>query len=49
MARAHAIGAEALAAKGGWRARRWLVLRRVSQVSILALFLLGPIADVWVV
>ena len=49
MARAHAIGAEALAAKGGWRARRWLVLRRVSQVSILALFLLGPVADVWVV
>ena len=49
MTRAHAIGAEALAAKGGWRARRWLVLRRLSQVSILALFLLGPVADVWLV
>lgn len=27
----------------------WLLLRRLSQVSILALFLLGPLAGVWIV
>jgi len=47
MTRAHAIGAEALALKGRWGARRWLLLRRASQLSILALFLLGPLAGVW--
>ena len=47
MARAQAIGAEALALKGRWGARRWLLLRRASQLSILALFLLGPLAGVW--
>ena len=49
MTRAHAIGAEALALKGRWGARRWLLLRRASQLSILALFLLGPLAGVWIV
>ncbi len=49
MARTQAIGAEALALKGRWRARRWLLLRRASQLSILALFLLGPLAGVWIV
>ncbi|MBI5462913.1 MAG: quinol dehydrogenase ferredoxin subunit NapH [Gammaproteobacteria bacterium] len=41
------IGAEALHVKGWWRSHRWLWLRRASQVSILGLFLLGPVADVW--
>ena len=49
MARAHPIGEEALALKGAWGARRWLLLRRISQVTILALFLLGPLAGVWIV
>ena len=34
------IGAEAVAAKGWLAAHKWLLLRRVSQISILALFLL---------
>ena len=43
------IGADAVAAKGWWGAHQWLVLRRVSQLSILSLFLLGPLAGVWIV
>lgn len=42
-------GREAIAKKGWWRAQRWLLLRRVSQLGILGLFLLGPLAGVWVV
>lgn len=49
MTRARAIGAEALANKGPWRAHRWLLLRRLSQLAILALFLLGPLAGIWIV
>lgn len=49
MSRAHDIGAEARQVKGWWGAYRWLWLRRASQLSILALFLLGPLADVWIV
>lgn len=43
------IGAEAVAAKGWWKAHQWLVLRRVAQLTILGLFLLGPLAGVWLV
>lgn len=43
------IGADAVAAKGWLRAHRWLLLRRLSQLSILALFLLGPLAGIWIV
>ena len=42
-------GREAVATKGWWRAHRFLLLRRLSQLSILALFLLGPLAGVWIV
>ena len=42
-------GADAMVAKGRWRAHQWLVLRRLSQLSILGLFLLGPLAGVWIV
>lgn len=42
-------GADALAAKGWWGAHKWLVLRRVSQVSLLGLFLLGPLLGVWII
>ena len=41
--------AEAVREKGWWKAHQWLVLRRLSQLSILALFLLGPLAGVWIV
>ena len=43
------IGQDAIAAKGWWLAQRWLILRRLSQFGILALFLLGPWAGVWIV
>jgi ferredoxin-type protein NapH len=41
-------GKDAVASKGWLGAHRWLLLRRLSQLGILALFLLGPIAGVWV-
>lgn len=44
-----APGRDAVRTKGWWRAYRFLLLRRVSQLSILALFLLGPLAGVWIV
>ena len=43
------IGVDAVATKGWWSAHRWLLLRRFSQLSILALFLLGPLAGIWLV
>jgi ferredoxin-type protein NapH len=42
-------GAEARAKKGWWGANRWLVLRRMSQLGVLLLFLVGPIYGWWVV
>lgn len=45
----HRTGAEAVASKGWLRAHRWLILRRLSQFAILCLFLLGPLAGVWIV
>ena len=43
------IGAEAIARKGWFAAHRWLILRRLSQLSILALFLSGPWFGLWIV
>jgi ferredoxin-type protein NapH len=43
------IGAEAVAAKGWLGAHRWLILRRLSQFGILALFLVGPWFGWWLV
>lgn len=43
------IGFEAVQAKGWWSAHRWLLLRRLSQLTILALFLAGPWWGFWVV
>jgi ferredoxin-type protein NapH len=42
-------GREAIKIKGWWSANQWLVLRRLSQLGILALFLLGPLAGIWLV
>ncbi|MCP4126468.1 MAG: quinol dehydrogenase ferredoxin subunit NapH [Gammaproteobacteria bacterium] len=36
------VGAEAVAAKGWFMANKWLILRRVSQLSILGLFIISP-------
>ena len=42
-------GAEAIAENGWLAAHRYLILRRISQLGILALFLLGPLAGIWIV
>jgi len=42
-------GSDAIVSKGWWKAHQWLLLRRISQLAILALFLLGPLAGVWIV
>ncbi len=39
----------AIAGKGWWLAHKWLLLRRASQLGILSLFLLGPLAGIWLV
>jgi ferredoxin-type protein NapH len=44
-----APGRAAVAAKGWWLAHRFLLLRRLSQLAIFALFLLGPLAGIWIV
>ncbi len=42
-------GSDAVATKGWWKAHQWLLLRRASQFGILGLFLLGPLAGIWIV
>lgn len=42
------LGRDAIAGKGWFGAHKWLVLRRIVQVAILALFVAGPVAGVWV-
>ena len=42
-------GAEAVKARGWLRANTWLILRRASQLGILALFLAGPWFGWWIV
>ncbi|MBW7861348.1 MAG: quinol dehydrogenase ferredoxin subunit NapH [Rhodocyclaceae bacterium] len=42
-------GLEAVHTKGWLRASKWLLLRRVSQIGILALFLVGPWFGLWIV
>jgi len=41
-------GAEAVRVKGWFGAHRWLILRRISQLTVLALFLSGPWFGVWI-
>lgn len=43
------IGSEARATKGWLKTHQWLLARRTSQLGILALFLLGPLAGIWIV
>lgn len=42
-------GQEAARQQGWLKAHKWLLLRRASQLGILGLFLLGPVAGVWLV
>jgi ferredoxin-type protein NapH len=42
-------GQSAVAEQGWLKAHKWLLLRRASQLSILGLFLLGPLTGVWIV
>jgi ferredoxin-type protein NapH len=42
-------GARAVAERGWLAAHRWLILRRASQLGILAAFLAGPLAGIWIV
>ncbi len=48
-ARTERIGAAALASKGWLRTYKWLLLRRLAQLIVLLLFLLGPLAGIWIV
>lgn len=43
------VGFDAAQTKGWWGAHRWLLLRRASQLSVLALFLVGPWFGWWLV
>lgn len=43
------IGQAAIRSKGWLAAHKWLILRRLSQISIMALFLIGPLFGVWLV
>ncbi len=42
-------GRDAVEIKGWLRAHKWLLLRRSSQLGILALFLVGPWFGIWIV
>ena len=45
----HFPGKTAIAEQGWLKAHKWLLLRRVSQLGVLLLFLLGPLFGVWLV
>ncbi len=49
MTQHRTLGEAAIEKKGWWLAHRWLTLRRLSQLSVLALFLLGPWAGIWII
>ena len=42
-------GTDRVAAIGWLKANQWLLLRRISQLSILGLFMLGPLFGIWIV
>ncbi|MCU7943713.1 MAG: quinol dehydrogenase ferredoxin subunit NapH [Candidatus Thiodiazotropha sp. (ex Cardiolucina cf. quadrata)] len=43
------LGDDAIAEKGWLKAHKFLILRRLSQLGILALFLTGPWLGIWIV
>ena len=40
-------GSEAVRSKGRLKANKWLLIRRASQLSVFALFLIGPWFGIW--
>ena len=42
-------GQDAIKVKGRWKAHQFLILRRLSQIGLLALFLAGPWFGYWIV
>ncbi|PST66589.1 quinol dehydrogenase ferredoxin subunit NapH [Shewanella algae] len=42
-----AFAADAIATLGWWKAHRFLLLRRLSQLSVLLLFAIGPLFGLW--
>lgn len=48
MSRETRPGSRAIVAKGWGVAHRWLLLRRLTQASVLACFLIGPWAGIWI-
>ena len=42
-------GKAAVAQKGWWLSYRYLMLRRLTQLSVIGLFLLGPLTGVWII
>ncbi len=48
MSTAHP-GTEAIVSKNWLSAHRWLILRRISQLGVMALFLAGPWWGLWIV
>ena len=43
------LGRDAITEKGWWSAHQWLMLRRLTQFTLLGVFLLGPWFGVWLV
>lgn len=42
-------GTDAIRVKGFWTAHRYLILRRFTQLALLALFLAGPLFGLWII
>ncbi|MDX2504004.1 MAG: quinol dehydrogenase ferredoxin subunit NapH [Gammaproteobacteria bacterium] len=44
-----AVGSRSIEKKGWLSAHKWLILRRISQLGILVLFLTGPLFGYWII
>lgn len=49
MKNSQSLGKEAILKKGWWSANRFLIFRRFVQLMILAMFLFGPLAGIWII
>jgi ferredoxin-type protein NapH len=48
MSKSDIIGAAAISRKGWFKAHQWLILRRISQLTVLSVFLTGPLFGIWI-